>query len=206
MSIRRTGGVVRQAGFIDFCWERPLHLVERSSSDSIAEPQELEDLLARVGRGDTSAFGEVYTAVAGSVLGLVHGVLADAAQAEEVCQEVLVEVWRRASRFDPVRGSARAWIMTMAHRRAVERIRSARASGDIEHDEAGGDAGLFRDDARVRGCLDALSPAQREPLLLAYFHGRTYRECAERTGLALGTVKTRMRDGLIRLRDLPLPV
>ena len=134
------------------------------------------------------------------------------AQSEEVSQEVLLELWRSAGRFDPARGSALSWILTLAHRRAVDRVRSARAAGEREQREASGahhpafdqvaeevEAGLERE--WVRRCLDRLTTLQRQSVTLAYYDGYTYREVAERLSCPLGTVKTRMRDGLTRLRE-----
>lgn len=172
----------------------------------------LETLLDQVSRGDQDAFGGVYTAVAGSVLGLVRRVLRDPAQSEEVTQEVMIEVWRSAARFDAGQGSAMAWIMTLAHRRAVDRVRSAQASADREHRAAVRDHSPAFDEVseqverrlereQVRRCLDQLTELQRESVTLAYYRGCTYRETADLLGTALGTVKTRLRDGLIRLRD-----
>ncbi|CAM5514245.1 RNA polymerase sigma factor OS=Streptomyces antimycoticus OX=68175 GN=SSPO_027620 PE=3 SV=1 [Streptomyces antimycoticus] len=97
-----------------------------------ARGPDLEELLQMVARGDQNAFGALYDAVSGPVLGLTRSLLRNPAQAEEVTQEVLVEVWRSAARFEPGRGSAMAWIMTVAHRRAVDRVRSAQAASDRE--------------------------------------------------------------------------
>jgi RNA polymerase sigma-70 factor (ECF subfamily) len=139
-------------------------------------------------------------------------VLRDRAQAEEVAQEVLVEVWRTATRYDPARGGAMSWIMTLAHRRAVDRVRAAQASAEREDRAARRDAPAPSDAVadlvldrldrqRVRDCLGNLTGPQRESITLAYYDGYTYREVAERVGSPLGTIKARMRDGLIRLRD-----
>jgi len=125
-------------------------------------------------------------------------------------QEVLLEVWRTAARFDPDAGSAAAWIMTLAHRRAVDRVRSEHsaaqrelraATTSVDYDEVTEAVELNLDHERVRRCLTTLTELQREAVTLAYYHGYTYREVAELLGVAVGTVKTRMRDGLIRLRD-----
>ncbi|MFE1174023.1 sigma-70 family RNA polymerase sigma factor [Streptomyces sp. NPDC058773] len=172
----------------------------------------LEALLHRVSRGDQHAFESLYTAVAGSVLGLVRRVVRDPAQSEEVAQEVLIEVWRSAARFDARQGSAMAWIMTLAHRRAVDRVRSAQAAADRDHraglgaytapfDEVSEQVERRLEREQVRRCLAQLTDLQRESVTLAYYRGYTYRETADLLGAALGTVKTRLRDGLIRLRD-----
>lgn len=172
----------------------------------------LDDLLISVARGSTADFEVLYEQVSASVFGLVRRVLRDPAQAEEVTQEVLVEVWRSAARFDPERGSAATWIHTMAHRRAVDRVRSAQASHDREERLARLDHAATFDvvaetvetrleQEQVRRCLDHLTDLQRESVTLAYYQGYTYREVADLLAVPLGTVKTRMRDGLIRLRD-----
>ena len=165
---------------------------------------------AEVALGDQEAF-PVYDRVGGPVLGS-SGVLRDPAQSEEVAQEVLVEVWRTAARYRPDRGTAINWIMTLAHRRAVDRVRSVEAARRREHQgrAAGPHARLRRGDRaggarlereQVRRCLRALTELQRQSVTLAYYRGLTYREVAELLALPLGTVKTRLRDGLIRLRD-----
>jgi len=174
--------------------------------------QPLEGLLELVARGDEAAFERVYTRVCGSVYGLVQRVLRDPAQSEEVAQEVLVDVWRSAARFDGEQGSAMTWIMTMAHRRAVDRVRSEQSAADrvrrLEgravgppYDEVSETVEIQLEREAVRRCLDSLTRLQRESVDLAYYGGHSYREVAELLDVPLGTVKTRMRDGLIRLRD-----
>ncbi|WP_377267093.1 ECF RNA polymerase sigma factor SigK [Peterkaempfera sp. SMS 1(5)a] len=188
--------------------------VAAHGDDSAPAPRSgvLELLLERVARGDERAFDSLYTAVAGAVLGLVRRVVRDPSQSEEVAQEVLVEVWRCASRFDARQGSAIAWIMTLAHRRAVDRVRSAQATSDRENlaaarahspafDEVSEQVERRLEREQVRRCLEQLTPLQRESVTLAYYRGYTYRETADVLGAAVGTVKTRLRDGLIRLRD-----
>jgi RNA polymerase sigma-70 factor, ECF subfamily len=171
---------------------------------------ELGDLLTRVARGDQDAYAAVYDRTAGQVLGLVRTVVRDPAQSEEVMQEALLDVWRSASRFDAELGSAAAWVMTLAHRRAVDRVRSEQksaeremrvASSDVAYDEVAEAVEARLDRERVRRCLGSLTELQRESVTLAYYGGYTYREVARLLGVAVGTVKTRMRDGLIRLRD-----
>lgn len=173
---------------------------------------DLEQLLVLVARGDQDAFSAVYDSVSGAVLGLVRTVLRDPAQSEEVAQEVLVEVWRCAARYQPARGSAMTWIMTLAHRRAVDRVRSAQAATDRErraallertpaYDEVTEQVETRLEHEQVRRCLRGLTELQRQSVALAYYRGLAYREVAELLAVPLGTVKTRLRDGLIRLRD-----
>ncbi|MFI5959971.1 ECF RNA polymerase sigma factor SigK [Cryptosporangium sp. NPDC051539] len=176
-----------------------------------ARADQLGSLLIEVGRGNDDAFAQLYDEMSPRVHGLVLRVVRDPSQAEEVTQEVLVDVWRTAARFDPARGSASAWVLTLAHRRAVDRVRSAQAATvrdqrasvpeatayDAVVDEVAGRL----EHQQVRRCLRGLTDVQREAITLAYYGGQTYREVAATLDLALPTVKTRMRDGLIRLRD-----
>ncbi len=171
-----------------------------------------EQLLAAVARGDQAAFATLYDRVAGLVFGVVRRVVRDPAQSEEVTQEVLVEVWRNAARFDDERGAAQTWVLTIAHRRAIDRVRSEQASRDrserIGHrdqsrpfDEVSEQVELRFEHQQVHDALGSLTDLQREAVELAYYGGHTYREVSELLGTPLGTIKTRMRDGLIRLRD-----
>ena len=181
-----------------------------SAEDTDRDP-DLVALLARVARGDHRAFELLYGELAGPVYGVIRQVLRDPAQSEEIAQEVLLEIWRTASRFDPARGSPAAWALTIAHRRAVDRVRSATASSRREEKAAVDHSSLDDDVAevvaatldrqRVRRCLDGLTELQRESIKLAYYGGYSYPQVARLLGVALGTVKTRIRDGLIRMRD-----
>ena len=168
-------------------------------------------LLVRAGRGDEEAFASLYDVVAPMVFGIVRRVIRDQALSEEVTQEVFVELWRTAPRFDAGRGSAQAWVATLAHRRAVDRVRSEQSRRDREQRDAdstptasadASEAVIDQlDRARVREALSLLSAGQREAIELAYYGGRTYREVAVLLDTAEGTIKTRIRDGLIKLRD-----
>jgi RNA polymerase sigma-70 factor (ECF subfamily) len=179
-------------------------------------PPELDDddLLARASRGNRDAFSKLYDHVMPLVFGIAKRVVRDPSQAEEVAQEAMVEVWRTAARFDPKRGSARTFIATIAHRRAVDRVRSEQASRRRDHDDArrtvaptvdetAPDQALLTaiDKHQVRDALERLTEIQREAIVLAYYDGRTQVEVASILDVPLGTVKTRIRDGLIRLRD-----
>jgi RNA polymerase sigma-70 factor, ECF subfamily len=166
--------------------------------------------LVQVSRGDHRAFELVYGELAGPVYGVVRQVLKDPAQSEEVAQEVLLEIWRTASRFDPARGSAAAWALTIAHRRAVDRVRSENATSRREQkaaepqpaeDDVAETVAATLEYQRVRRCMGGLTGLQRESIKLAYYSGYSYPQVAKLLGVALGTVKTRIRDGLIRMRD-----
>ena len=172
--------------------------------------KDLDVLLARVAQGDHGAFETVYDRLAGTVYGLIRKVVRDPAQSEEVAQEVLFEVWRTASGFDPVKGSAATWVMTIAHRRAIDRVRSATAAVAREQktadiavtwDEVADTVEASLEREQVRRCLDSLTELQRESITLAYYGGYTYRQAAGLLSVALGTVKSRIRDGLIKLRE-----
>jgi RNA polymerase sigma-70 factor, ECF subfamily len=171
---------------------------------------DLGRLLGLVARGDEAAYGVVYGQLAGHVFGVARSVLRDPAHAEEVAQEVLLEVWREAAHYDPARGTAKAWVMTLAHRRAVDRVRSEQASAareqraakpEVSYDVVAETVAARLDAERVRRCLGSLTGLQQESITLAYYRGFTYREVAALLKVPVGTVKTRMRDGLIRLRD-----
>jgi RNA polymerase sigma-70 factor, ECF subfamily len=173
---------------------------------------DLAELLRLSGRGDEEAFARLYDATAARAYGLAVRVVRDPSQAEEVAQEAFLEIWRTASRFDAGRGSAVSWVLTIVHRKAVDRVRSAeastrrdtkyhRSSQGVEHDSTAEAAQASMEARRVRQALDSLTEVQRQALELAYFKGYTHTEVAAMLDLPVGTAKTRIRDGLIRLRD-----
>lgn len=188
--------------------------VEAGAGNSGGNPTDLHgELLHRAGRGDEGAFADLYDALAPLLYGVVLKVVRDPAQSEEVTQEAFVELWRLAPRYDAWRGSVRAWATTVAHRRAVDRVRSEEASRrrhERESDQRSLEqhshdvadhvvAGL--EAIRVRRALERLTTIQRQAIELAYFGGHSYRDVAVLMDVPEGTIKTRVRDGMIRLRD-----
>lgn len=170
-----------------------------------------EELLAATAAGDQAAFAELFERTGDLVYGIVLRVVRDPAQSQEVAQEVLIEAWRIAGRFDPSRGSARTWLVTIAHRRAVDRVRTEQASRERlqrvgirdqqrPFDEVAEQVEVGQEHDQVDRALAVLSEDQRRVVELAYYEGYTYREVATELDIPLGTVKSRMRDGLVRLR------
>lgn len=167
-------------------------------------------LLQRVVNGDPAAFSRVYDLTSGMVYGLVLRVIRSPEMADEVTQEVYLQIWEQAEAFDPERGSARSWIATLAHRRAVDAVRRSQSSRDREEkalpevpqDDVADSAMEADEHSRVRAALASLTPLQYEAIEMAYYGGMTYREVAERLDTPLGTVKSRMRDGLMKLREV----
>ena len=200
------------AQFSSMSGQQPVSAVPGSGGRGSDVSASLEVLLGYVARGNQDAFSELYDRVSSQVFGVVRRVLRDPAQSEEVAQEVLVEVWRSASRFDPERGSATTWMLTIAHRRAVDRVRASQAAMDRDEragrsahrpafDEVVEQVETRLEHEQVRQALSVLTDLQREAVTLAYYGGYSYREVSELLDVPLGTVKTRLRDGLIRLRD-----
>lgn len=176
-----------------------------SAHDAVA------DLLVRISSGDQNAFAELYDMLSARVFGLILRVLVNRSQSEEVLQEVFLEIWQSASRFAPNKGQGRTWIMTIAHRRAVDRVRASQSSTDrdvraglrdigVAHDSVAEQVELSIEGERVVGALSGLPEAQREAIVLAYYGGYSQNEISVLLGAPLGTIKTRMRDGLTRLR------
>ena len=182
------------------------------SSEGASAAPDLADLLKACGRGDQVAFAQLYDATCSRVVGLAVRVVRDPAQAEEVAQEAFLDIWKNSGRFDPAKGSPLGWLLTIVHRKAVDRVRSAEASTrrdtsyhqqnqPVDHDSTAEAAQASLEARRVRTALKSLTPVQREALELAYFGGYTHTEVATMLELPVGTAKTRIRDGLIRLRD-----
>jgi RNA polymerase sigma-70 factor, ECF subfamily len=173
-------------------------------------PSDVDLLIQRVARGDARAFEALYDELSAAVYGLARRVVRDPTRAEDVTQEVFLEVWRKAARFDRDLGKAKTWVMTIAHRRAVDAVRRSEsnkrqddraAPDEVSHDEPADAVIKDEEHSAVRGCLDTLTDLQLESVRLAYFNGYTYNEVATLLDKPLPTIKTRMRDGLIRLRD-----
>lgn len=188
----------------------------RAEEESLPPAASLESRLVASGRGDEQAFAELYDAVAPRAYGLVLRILRDAHQSEEVTQEVFLQLWQTSARFDPRRGSALAWMMTVAHRRAVDRVRSAEAARrrDASHVERNLDIAFDETSAAVHASLEArtvhaalatLTPPQRRAIELAYFGGHTHQEVSHLMQVPIGTAKSRIRDGLLRMRDALAP-
>lgn len=171
---------------------------------------DVDVLIGRVARGDAQAFESLYDELSAAVYGLARRVVRDPARAEDVTQDVFLEVWRKAARFDANLGKAKTWVMTIAHRRAVDAVRrneaAKRSDGrgapdEVVHDEPVERVIEAEERGAVRDCLGTLTELQLESVRLAYFNGYTYNEVATLLEKPLPTIKTRMRDGLIRLRD-----
>ena len=184
--------------------QQPLRLVRTGDSP------DLNALVAEVALGDESAFARLYDSVSPAVYGLALRVVRDPSRAEEVAQEVFMSVWQQATRFDSSRGSALTWILTITHRRAVDVVRHSEAATrrdteaairETEFDDVSETVVLRDEQSQVRRCLQTLTELQHEAVKLAYFNGYTYSEVATLLKAPLPTIKTRMRDGLIRLRD-----
>ena len=163
-----------------------------------------ETLLRRLAAGETAALGEFYDVFAGLVNGLALRILRDAAEAEDVVQEVFLQVWRQAARFDSTRGTVEAWLCTITRTRALDRLRRRTARREDPEDAAPASSAIpaSAEALAVRKALQGLTGDQRRALELAYFEGLTQSEIAERLGEPLGTIKTRIRTAMIRLRDV----
>lgn len=192
-----------------------LSLVSRdmeTPEQSLGAPSTPEELLGRVAKGDRQAFAELYDQTAPRVMGLIKRLLKDHSQSEEVTQEVFLEIWQTATRFDTAKGGAASWMLTMAHRRAVDRVRASQSSRDrdtrigirdfeTEYDSVTEQVEIRIEHERVERALSRLTELQRQAVKLAYYGGYTHSEVSTMLHVPIGTVKTRLRDGMIRLRD-----
>ena len=194
-----------------------LRLVPRETDrsqdyQSTDKPATKETLLAQIAGGDQAAFGALYDEISPRVFGLVRRLLVDHAQAEEVTQEVFLEIWQNASRYEPSKGGASTWILTMAHRRAIDRIRSSQSGRDrdvkigirdyvSDYDNVADTVETTIEHERVKEAMTQLTELQRQAVSLAYYGGYSHSEVAAMLSVPIGTVKTRLRDGMIRLRD-----
>ena len=179
-----------------------------------AEPSQIpdDDLLHAVARGDEAALAACYDRYRVILFSIILRILNDRQEAEDCLQEVFLQVWRRAGDFDEARGRGFTWLVTIARSRALDRLRAsgsrlrlASEAAQAPHEEvadAAGESVRSEEGAIVREALAELPEEQRRPLLLAYFEGLTQTEIAARLGAPLGTVKTRMRSGMIKLREL----
>ncbi len=185
---------------------------ELEDVDGSAATVSNEDLLQRVATGDREAFAQLYDRTAPRVFGLVKRLLRDHAQSEEVTQEIFLEIWQTATRYDTGRGGAIAWMLTMTHRRAVDRVRASQASRDrdtrigirdfpTDFDSVSESVEVRIESERVKEAMMRLTELQRQAVQLAYFGGYSHSEVAAMLSVPIGTVKTRLRDGMIRLRD-----
>jgi RNA polymerase sigma-70 factor (ECF subfamily) len=172
---------------------------------------DLDALLRRVAQRDVEAFAAFYDGTRARVFGLVTRVLRDPGYSEETTQDVYLQVWRNADNYNPAAGTPLAWLMTLAHRRAVDRVRSEQsatqresrygaANVEVPADRVA-EAVISNDERRqVTVCLDSLTVAQRECIQLAYYEGLTYVQVSERLAANLATIKSRMRDAIRGLR------
>ncbi|MHC5797578.1 sigma-70 family RNA polymerase sigma factor [Lacisediminihabitans sp. FW035] len=180
--------------------------------ESMDKPATKETMLAQIATGDQAAFAALYDEISPRVFGLIRRLLVDHAQSEEVTQEVFLEIWQNASRYEPSKGGASTWILTMAHRRAVDRIRSSQSGRDrdvkigirdyvADYDNVADTVEVTIEHERVKEAMSQLTELQRQAVTLAYYGGYSHSEVAAMLSVPIGTVKTRLRDGMIRLRD-----
>ena len=192
-----------------------LRVVTRDLDDAVDGTTPIvtsEDLLGRVAHGDQQAFAELYDRTSSRVFGLVKRLLRDHAQSEEVTQEIFLEIWQTATRYDAGKGGAMSWMLTMTHRRAVDRVRASQSSRDRdtrigirdfapEFDSVAENVEIQIESERVKEAMTRLTELQRQAVSLAYFGGYSHSEVSQMLKVPIGTVKTRLRDGMIRLRD-----
>lgn len=189
--------------------------VSSDESGAVAAPTVDNALLVRIAAGDQTAFADLYDRLSGLLLAVARRILGDSAEAEDVVHDAFVSIWEKAAAFDPARGSPAAWAVTLVRNRAIDRLRArvrrgellaASAPDDLGHHEPAGDeaplaADLAERSALVRSALSDLPAEQRRALELAFFSGLTHDQIARRLDSPLGTVKARIRRGLLALRD-----
>ena len=202
----------------DLCWvvmetpNAPNSEAPAAVTDSPADlSKRLAGLLARIAGGDQAAFAEFYQLTSRRVFGMARRVLIDPELSEDTTQEVFLQVWQNAAKFNPEAGSPLSWLMTISHRRAVDKVRSSQSatdreakygasSQDVDHDSVSAEVDSRLEAEAVVRCLETLTDTQQESVRLAYYGGLTYREVAEKLNAAVPTIKSRIRDGLIRLK------
>jgi len=193
-----------------------MEMLADSSIATMADRQaSLAELLNLVADGERAAFAELYRRIAGKVLAAATSTLRDSSQAEEVTQEVFLEIWQRASSFDSARGSASSWVMRLAHARSVDRVRQTQAARNrdgayfrdaiaLEIDSVL-DAVLRKvDNHQLHAAVAELTPLQREAVTLTFYGGHSYGEASDVLGIPRATMKTRVRDALLALRRAEL--
>ena len=201
----------------DICWtvmdtpNNPGPPVFEATGSATDLNSQLTGLLEQVAAGDQQAFAEFYQLTSRRVFGMARRVLIDPDLSEDATQEVYIQVWQGAAKFDRAAGTPLAWLMTIAHRRAIDRVRTVQAatdreakygaaSQDLDRDLVAEEADTNLEAEAVSRCLGTLTDTQRESVRLAYYGGLTYREVAEHLGAAVPTIKSRIRDGLLRLK------
>lgn len=189
-------------------WDERINVVSGASSDVAV----LDDLLPRIAAGDRGAFAEFYDQTRSRTYGMILRVLRDPGYSEETLQEVYLQVWRSAAGFDAAQGSPLSWLITLAHRRAVDRVRAEQSGTDrearygaqtaaVDYDVVSDEALRSDSGRQVNECLGSLTELQWQAVELAYYRGLTYREVSEHISAGLPTVKSRIRDGLARLKN-----
>ena len=212
-----TGAAANGSSIADLCL-RVMETPNAPNPEATTSPgtstdvnRRLGDLLAQIATGDQGAFAEFYELTSRRVFGMARRVLIDPELSEDATQEVFLQVWQNAAKFNPEAGSPLAWLMTISHRRAVDKVRSSQSSNDreakygassqeIDHDSVSDEVGSRLEAEAVVRCLDTLTETQQQSVRLAYYGGLTYREVAEKLNAAVPTIKSRIRDGLIRLK------
>ncbi|MDR6435778.1 RNA polymerase sigma-70 factor (ECF subfamily) [Paenarthrobacter nicotinovorans] len=201
----------------DICWtvmdipNTPGPPVFEATGTATDVNSQLTGLLELMASGDQQAFAEFYRLTSRRVFGMAKRVLIDPDLSEDATQEVFIQVWQGAAKFDRSAGTPLAWLMTIAHRRAIDRVRAVQAATDREakygaasqdpdRDLVAEEADTNLEAEAVSRCLGTLTDTQRESVRLAYYGGLTYREVAEHLGAAVPTIKSRIRDGLLRLK------